>query len=76
MKLEVSHLFRLGEALGLHPGEFLDLALPRRAPARGSTRDLLEKAREALRARSEAGIPLQTHQKAMDLPEKAQLTAC
>jgi len=40
-RLEVAHLLRLGEALGMHPGEFLYLADPGRPPARGSTRDLL-----------------------------------
>src|SRR5436305_4761574 len=53
VRLEVVHLLRLGEALGMHPGEFFDLAYRRRM-ARGSTRDLLAKARAALKAQSEA----------------------
>jgi hypothetical protein len=54
IRLEVAHLLRLGEALGMHPGEFFYLAYPGRMTARGSTRDLLEKARAALKAQSEA----------------------
>jgi transcriptional regulator with XRE-family HTH domain len=53
-EMRVSHVLRIGEALGMHPGEFLYLAYPRRMPARGSTRDLLAKARAALKAQSEA----------------------
>ena len=51
-RLEVSHLLRLAEALGVHPSEFFLLAFPRRS-SRGSTQTLLEKAREALRVQSE-----------------------
>ncbi len=54
VRLEVAHLLRLGEALGMHPGEFFYLASPRRMPVRGSTLELLAKARAALKAQSEA----------------------
>lgn len=51
-KLEISHLLRLAEALGVHPSEFFLLTFPRPS-SRGSTQALLQKAREALRERSE-----------------------
>lgn len=54
VELELTHLLRLGESLGMHPGEFFYLAYPGMATARGSTRNLLEEARAALKARSEA----------------------
>jgi hypothetical protein len=58
-KLELTHLLRLSIALGVHPGEFFYLAHPRRVPSGGSTRELLERARAALRAGSgaEAATP-------------------
>jgi transcriptional regulator with XRE-family HTH domain len=53
-KLEVAHLLRLAEALGVHPGELFYLARPRRVPSKSSTRELLERAQEILKPRSEA----------------------
>jgi hypothetical protein len=53
-KLEVAHILRLAEAFGVHPSEFFVLAFPRRVPSGDTTRKLLERARAALRERSEA----------------------
>lgn len=50
-RLEVAHILRLAEALGMHPAEFFYLSHPR-VPARASTRELLERGRAALRAGS------------------------
>jgi transcriptional regulator with XRE-family HTH domain len=53
-KLEVAHILRLAEAFGVHPSEFFVLAFPRRVPSGDTTRKLLERARAAVRERSEA----------------------
>ncbi|MEO6193392.1 MAG: helix-turn-helix transcriptional regulator [Thermoanaerobaculia bacterium] len=52
--LEVPHIFRLAEALRVHPSELFVLADPRRVPSGDTTRKLLDRARAALRERSEA----------------------
>ena len=52
-RLEVGHLLGLAAALGVHPAELFLLAYPRTS-SQGPTRDLLEKARAALKEQSGA----------------------
>ena len=53
-EMGVSHVLRIGEALGMHPGEFFYTVYPARMTARISTQDLLAQMREILKAQSEA----------------------